>query len=128
MTLKPDAILCYINSESNKAFFTSKPLDQVWGDDWGDKFYEHNSGEPYEYDFAVYFEAEMQTPAQIAVYNSPYSVQDINSGQVAWLSSSPYSDRNDRVMAGDTFTLFCRVVRQNNGKIYTEMMECLNNG
>lgn len=38
--------LCYVNGRF--AYFTSKDLDKQWADDWDDKSYEHNAGEPYE--------------------------------------------------------------------------------
>lgn len=123
--INSQAILCYIGGENNKAYFTTKPISEVWGDDFGDSPYEHNSGEPYDYDFAVYFEADMQTPAEIALFNSPYSVEKINKGMIPWLSSSAYSERHDKIMGGDTFEIFCRILKQNNGRIYTEMMDCL---
>lgn len=37
--------LCYV--DGNRAYFTTQPLDQQWGDDWDDAPYEHNAGTPY---------------------------------------------------------------------------------
>jgi hypothetical protein len=40
-----DFMLCYVNLPW--CYFTTKPLDEQWGDDWDDAPYEHNAGEPY---------------------------------------------------------------------------------
>lgn len=45
MALNPKAVLCYV--DGNKAWFTTKPLAEQWGDDWDDAPYEHNAGQPY---------------------------------------------------------------------------------
>lgn len=37
--------LCYV--EDNFAYFTND-FENQWGDDWNDRPYEHNAGEPYE--------------------------------------------------------------------------------
>lgn len=44
--MKKDFKLCYI--EGNFAYFTTQKLNEQWGDDWNDRPYEHNAGEPYE--------------------------------------------------------------------------------
>ena len=82
--------LCYI--DGNKAWFTSNWKKQ-WGDDWGDRPYEHNAEEPYTTYFEnglehiipqkeLYFElpywCNVSRPCD-GVTNSPYSVQDINN-------------------------------------------------
>lgn len=81
--------LCYI--EGNFAYFTDN-LEKQWGDDWGDKPYEHNAGEPYEHHdtkvVKVAFESYLETPAELAGLNSNYSVEDINNKKTPWLSGN----------------------------------------
>lgn len=38
-------VLCFV--KGNRAYFTRKDLDEQWGDDWDDRPYEYNAGEPY---------------------------------------------------------------------------------
>jgi hypothetical protein len=40
-----EPILCYVSE--NFAWFTTRSLEEQWGDDWDDAPYEHNAGEPY---------------------------------------------------------------------------------
>ena len=86
------------------AYFTPVSLDRQWGDDWNDSPYEYNAGEPYDdvYDddnrteieiirvpFYVYHdEWRVRFPRDWAGCNSPFSVQDINGGAVAWIYDS----------------------------------------
>jgi hypothetical protein len=39
--------LCYIAEPW--AYFTTRPVEEQWGDDWDDAPYEHNAGRPYEW-------------------------------------------------------------------------------
>ena len=81
-------------------WFTDNFKNQ-WGDDWDDKPYEHNADPPYEYSedlpaeynkyrghlaMACWFDPsyEVGLPRDNFL-NSPYSVEDINLGAVAWL-------------------------------------------
>lgn len=86
--------LCYV--DGHKAYFTSNWKEQ-WGDDWNDRPYEHNAGEPYhhywvngvEYEIPIkecYFEVHTQVELPCDGHlNSPYSVQDINSKSLPWI-------------------------------------------
>ena len=40
-----NAVLCFV--DKTWAYFTTKPIESQWGDDWDDAPYEHNAGEPY---------------------------------------------------------------------------------
>ena len=121
-----EPVLCYV--EDSWAFFTTQPLADQWGDDWNDAPYEHNAGEPYMwregYDEAarwdivkVAWEGPFDTPSEHH-FNSPYSVQAINGGAVAWLSASRYSDNTKSVQAGVTLDEFCRIVTDAGGRVF----------
>lgn len=117
--------LCFV--EGQKAYFTTKDIKKQWGDDWNDAPYEHNAGTPYfwredsgeeKWDIIdLYFESELQTP-DFGHSNSPYSVEDINKGQVAWLESPSYQKEATRVFAGTTIGEFLAVMKEIKGKVY----------
>lgn len=89
--------LCYVSG--NILYFTDNFEGQT-GDDWDDAPYEHNAGEPYEWvdEWSVEankyrghirmiaFKADewLEYPCD-GHYNSPYSVDDINAGAIAWI-------------------------------------------
>jgi len=87
------------------AFFTPAELDKQWGDDWNDRPYEYNAEMPYDdyYEgdtkvelniikvpFWVPYDGgwEIRFPRDWTHDNSPFSVQDINAGAVAWVFDS----------------------------------------
>lgn len=128
--------LCYI--EGNKAWFTNN-FEKQYGDDWDDAPYEHNAGEPYdswpelikdnkdwlkrEYKHheiklkEIYFETEYWSEKRPCdnFSNSPYSVEDINQGQVPWLMTEDY-----KIYAGTTIEEFIEIIEKHGGKIYLE--------
>ena len=58
--------LCYV--EGQKAYFTSN-FEKQWGDDWNDRPYECNAGEPYD-DWSELIEDNEVTDEQLmAVFN-----------------------------------------------------------
>ena len=84
------------------AYFTPIDLEKQWGDDWDDSPYEHNAEIPYDdmykgeerveteivkVPFYIPYseEGDIRFPKDWGGYNSPFSVQDINSGAVAWI-------------------------------------------
>jgi len=110
----PESKLCYVENRGYdnetegqetlriRLFFTDIPLSEQCGDDWDDTPYEHNAGEPYD-DFwsngklvnhTIYvtdviisandWRQSIRFPSDYG-YNSPFCVDDINSGAVAWL-------------------------------------------
>ena len=135
--------LCYIDGDT--AYFTTQDLDKQWGDDWNDAPYEHNAGPPYfpfvhhfangetkknEKDwnedgtpkFEIYhlkFDTawRLETPAS-RHYNSPYSVQMINAGAVAWLSGTDKDGKPIAIQAGASIEEFKQKVKQAGGAIY----------
>lgn len=128
MNLSDDFKLCYV--EDSRAYFTDCPLEKQWGDDWNDAPYEHNAGQPYdttyENDTRVKhnimrfpFVSSLVTPSEY-VDNSGFSVEDINSGAVAWLRTGREFARLPKVniFAGATFREFVDKVRQAGGTVY----------
>lgn len=130
--------LCYIEgdgyTEYGIAYFTDN-FEKQWGDDWDDAPYEHNAEAPY-HEWSekakdschqdkwihhpieikkIYFELnDYKTPCS-GTDNSPYSVQDINKGVVAWIWNN-----NFKLFGGATMTEFIDTIKDNGGKIYTE--------
>lgn len=125
--------LCYI--DGNKAWFTNN-FEQQWGDDWDDRPYEHNAGEPYDhwseliednedifrrkykhYEIkhkCLYFEIEESCCLPCDHYtNSPYSVEDINKQAVAWIHTDEFN-----ILAGTTYENFIDIIEKHGGKIY----------
>lgn len=96
-----DFKLCYVDDEF--AYFTTKPLTEQWGDDWNDVPYEHNAGTPYKDEgmeiMKLAYSADMETPRE-GYNNSPFSVEVINSGAIAWLRSSTWSKVKVEIQAG----------------------------
>ena len=101
----------YIEGETDHYAFFTPVFDKQWGDDWNDAPYEHNAGYPYdeteceekdEKGYSVWVEHEiLQVPFGISdtrmwikypddygCGNSPFSVDDINHGAVAWIYGS----------------------------------------
>lgn len=90
------------------AYFTSIPLKDQWGDDWNDTPYEHNAELPYDdhwknkisieheilqIPFAYKEEITFKLPADWSWGgNSAFSVEDINSGAIAWIFAYLGSD------------------------------------
>lgn len=128
--------LCYITG--NKAYFTSN-FEKQWGDDWNDRPYEHNAGEPYKYDYSqpeqgiengvgiypeikqkiIYFEVPCISYLPCDGHtNSPYSVEDINHNRCPWLT---LSDKNKQyyIFAGTSYTEFVKQIEKLDGTIYT---------
>jgi len=133
--------LCYV--ELPWCYFTTQELSEQWGDDWNDRPYEHNAGEPYEPsrkdlpDRAKKFPEDWNedgTPRweikKVAIdnvcleepseghYNSPYSVEDINKGEVPWLCSPKYLKDNIKIMAGCKLDEFTKIIQDNGGNVY----------
>jgi len=124
--------LCYVSGSF--AYFTTRVLEKQWGDDWDDAPYEHNAGSPYEFQdynkergdepweiVKVCFEAQLETPADIAGSNSRYSVEMINSGAIAWLTSPSWgSGERVSIQAGASIDEFKSLVRKAGGTVYVK--------
>ena len=125
--------LCYV--DGNFAYFTSAPLARQWGDDWDDAPYEHNAGRPYEDHYPtkdskervphevlkVAWTADYVAPSENHV-NSPWSVQAINKGAVAWLIPNVWrgdeADKFDPIPAGTGLADFVKIIERSGGEVY----------
>lgn len=129
--------LCYVYG--NTAYFTTQALSDQWGDDWDDAPYEHNAGRPYSPSIYYYadgtqkkserdwnadgspkwtilkakFTGAFRQPCD-GVINSEYSVEQINSGAVPWLSV-PFAG----LYAGASLAEFREFIRRAGGTVKT---------
>jgi len=124
-------VLCYI--EGSWAYFTTRKLSEQWGDDWDDAPYEHNAGTPYDYSdhdkkdgrepwqiVKVAWDGDFEPPCE-GHLNSPWSVEQINAGAVAWLRTSRWRTCKPVIIpAGTTLERFCELIREGGGKVYLE--------
>lgn len=115
--------LCYIDGQ--KAYFTSD-FEKQWGDEWNDKPYECNAGEPYEHYFqdhkeypihleSLYFETNDWNEQKPCDFGR-FSVEDINRGVVAWVSSDKIC-----IQAGTTMKDFIDIIIKNGGTIWKKI-------
>jgi hypothetical protein len=120
-----EAVLCYVDDEGDWAYFTTAPLEEQSGDDWNDCPWEHNAGtpiarEPYEV-FKIAYDGPFETPNE-GYINSPFSVDMINAGAIAWLRSSRYMDWEKEtvvcVHAGTPLKEFITLIEKGGGKVY----------
>jgi hypothetical protein len=140
--------LCYVSGWY--AYFTTRSVQEQWGDDWDDAPYEHNAGTPYEpcwhreeryrkpgeplcnctscvrdWDgekprwkiVRVRFGGPFLQPCE-GFYNSPHSVQQINSGVIPWLRSAWWDEHSQNVRAGATLQEFTERVLRAGGKVF----------
>lgn len=122
-------LLCYVDGQW--AYFTTRKLSEQWGDDWNDAPYEHNAETPYKYSehdckeglapwtiTKVAFDGDFEAPCE-GHCNSPWSVEQINAGAVAWLRTSRWrSGKLVIVPAGTTLERFCELIREGGGNVY----------
>lgn len=124
---KKEPILCYVDGDS--AYFTTQNLEDQWGDDWNDAPYEHNAGTPYGLHsqekwkiHVLKFDWDAEQPSD-GHSNSPYSVEQINSGVVPWLRPSRWVKGGQNVYAGISMNDFCKIIVGSGGKVYRELFE-----
>lgn len=119
-----DAFLCYV--DECFAWFTTRALPEQWGDDWNDAPYECNAGRPVGplpgsgeqwKVFKVAVVSDLETPCA-AHFNSPWSVEQINAGEVPWLADPKWSSRGARIMAGTTFKDFVQQILAYGGHVF----------
>lgn len=125
MTTKTDEAilrLCYVDEPW--AYFTPRPLAEQSGDDWNDVPYEHNAEPPNGTDIVkVAYDGDFETPCDNN-RNSPYSVDEINAGVIAWLRRSKWSSKPMvAIPAGTLLAEFCKLIRKGGGKVYTVTVE-----
>lgn len=135
-----DFKLCYI--DDHRAYFTTQPVTEQWGDDWNDAPYEHNAGEPYtptmfykttgvekdprdwnedgtpKYEIkCFFFSGDLSAPCE-DFSNSPYSVEQINAGHVPWLRSTEWNTSKINIMAGTTLPEFVNAIEFAGGDVF----------
>ena len=118
-----DLKLCYV--ADNWAYFTSCDIHDQWGDDWDDSPYEHNAGPPYSDNeevshtiFMVAFTGQVDPPCA-SYANSHWSVEQINNGDVPWLSNQFFtSDKVDSIYAGTSLREFIEYIKRNEGDVF----------
>lgn len=115
--------LCYV--EKPWAYFTTQELSKQWGNDWDDAPYEHNASPPYFHregdDYKIIkvaFDSCLITP-DVGHYNSPWSVEQINDGQVAWLRSDRWFEGQISIHAGASLDEFMDKIKLAKGSVYT---------
>ncbi len=116
-----EPILCFVDGPW--AYFTPRPLSEQGGDDWDDAPYEHNGDPPYEDDITVVaYRCDLEEPS-FGHCNSPYSVDSINAGAVAWLRSPSYvkGDKAIVIPAGTTLARFTELIRQAGGDVFARL-------
>jgi len=119
-------VLCYVDAPW--AYFTTRELDKQWGDDWDDAPYEHNAEEPYYPHensedvweiIKVAFDGDWETPASLAGGNSQYTVEQINAGAIAWLTTSRWhTGPAVAIQAGTTLPDFYARIVKGGGNVY----------
>jgi hypothetical protein len=127
--MKDNYKLCYI--EKNFAYFTTKDLKDQWGDDWDDVPYEYNAGRPYcprsEEDkknpwkiIMVAFDCDNLITPDDNYANSPFSVKQINAGQIAWLRSPSWVSVEEpiAITAGSSIENFEKLVLKAGGEVF----------
>jgi hypothetical protein len=123
-------VLCYIDGQW--AYFTTQALADQWGDDWNDAPYEHNAGTPNTWGnhnkeageapweiVKVAYDGPFLTPSE-GHCNSPWSVDQINGGAVAWLRTETWVPKDQQVFipAGTTLDEFIEKVKKGGGNVY----------
>lgn len=123
---KKEPILCYVSGPW--AYFTTQSLKKQWGDDWNDRPYEHNAGIPYgphEGDkpweiISVAWHGDFDQPCE-GMFNSCWSVQDINNKCVPWLRTSKWCKEPVVLIWAETpLSEFKKLIRQGGGSVYVE--------
>ena len=124
--------LCYVDEPW--AYFTTKPLDDQWGNNWNDAPYEHSSGPPYKWRIEdgqpweivrVAYSGDVVTPSY-GVFNSGLSVEDINRRKAApWLRSPDYVGVVVEIWAGCHLKEFIKLIRLAGGDVYMSLEENL---
>ena len=91
----------------------------AWGDDWNDRPYEHNAGEPYtEFEACrIAYDADLEQPAS-GMTHSPWSVEEINRGAVPWLRSSKWAAHDVMIFAGEALSSVIEKVEKAGGRVW----------
>lgn len=104
-------VLRYVHPDLPVAYFCEPDAS---GDDWNDRPWEHNAEPPYRWiTRVVYLDTNLDKPNEGTI-NSPWSVDDINAGAVAWLSDR-YAYDALYIPAGVTVAEFHRLIERAGG-------------
>ncbi len=117
--------LCYVDEQW--AYFTTQDVTKQWGDDWNDAPYEHNAGTPYAYHdqtdkepweiLKVAWDGPFRVPCD-GQLNSRWTVEQINAGAAAWLTTETWADKQVAIPAGTTLKEFKHLILEGEGKVY----------
>jgi len=109
--------LCYVTDSF--AFFTPLTLEEQWGDDWNDKPYQHNAGEPYEDDASplliIGYRGAYYLPEDS--YRTPLSVKMLNERRYPWLSTG-CGFKGQNLYAGASPEDFIRFIQETGGDVF----------
>ena len=117
-----EGVLCFVQGPF--MYFTTQPLAVQWGDDWNDAPYEYNAGTPYETaDWTitrVAYEGPFEQPCTYEGPNSPWSVEQINKGEVPWLQTDRYDGQQTvvKIYAGTPFSKVVEAIQSIGGTVY----------
>ncbi len=120
--------LCLI--KNNFAYFTDQELKDQSGEDWRKAPYEDNADEPYlfsdrdekkgtpRWDIkkVAFYCPNLETPSYKGIN---LSVTSINSGAVAWLSSSTWAKDKIAIRAGVSIDTFKKLILEAGGETYS---------
>ena len=127
----------YIEGKKEKWAFFTPMFERQWGDDWNDAPYEHNAGYPYDdyrdesgnnVDYEIlmvpfgYSDSNIwiKFPNDYGCGNSPFAVEDINHGAVAWMYGVNFISRGHKeyfsVQGGATLVEFLKELEKINKK------------
>lgn len=120
--MENEPVLCYVDTPW--AYFTTAPLSEQWGDDWNDAPYECNAGSPYEREghkiTKIALDSHGLEEPKDGYLNSPYSVEQINAGAIAWLRSPSWAEEIVVIPAGCPYSKFVELIHKAGGKVYVE--------
>ncbi len=113
-----EPVLCFV--EGPWAWFTTGPLDDVWGDDWGDAP-RGSTGSPYAWEPRM--TVERYALIKVA-FDGPFkaapdwqTASDINAARRAWIYGESGS-ATAGILAGCSLTEFGARVRSAGGEVY----------
>jgi len=104
-----------------------------WGDDWNDRPYEYNAGQPYENrpgQLMVCAYTGPLVPPCDGLVNSRWSVQDINARKVPWLTRPLWMTAgcpDIQILAGQTFREFRELIWRSDGQVMCPVVRADNN-
>lgn len=124
--------LCYV--KDNWAYFTTRAVEDQWGDGWNDAPYEHNAGEPYCFlprdkhmevapweIVKIAWSGAFDAPCDHHL-NSPFSVERINNKTVPWLYIQSWMKAvkgvPTSIFAGANLQEFRDFIHGNGGVVY----------